>query len=152
LAEDFAGKGGYIPVDAVRFSGWQDWTADGNNGWGLVQLSKAEPTYVWQETIDATGLAVLELDYRFRAETVCPGDELLVEYRTANGWETARTHAYDYALVAGQTYSGRVVFRAGEHDLTDSFRLRFRCTGQTTGKLVGLDDLWLRSRQAVLSQ
>ncbi len=126
IQADFAGKGGYIPFDAVRLTARQDWAVHDHE----------------TATLAASDLATIELDYRFRADTAGPDDRLLVEYRTGEGWETAHAHDYSYVLLPGTTYSGRVVFTSDDHDLTDSFRVRFR----SPGKAVQVSHVRLRSR------
>lgn len=152
-------EGEFFCVDAMRFTGWQDWVNDATGrlraNWsrsgkttfagGNAILKDASPLEL-KKPLDGESVGVVELSYRFTGQNVGAEDRLLVEHHNGNGWQAAATHDYGYVLTPGNEYAGRVTLERQTHPFAPSLRLRYRLEGNTAGREIRLSDLRLRSR------
>ena len=160
---DFGGKNGRLMLDAMRFTGWEDWRVQskdsfesGLGSWvGSEEVVARESAAVLQgeqamlalaKPLNVDHMGIIELTYQFRSENFAAGDRLTVEYFTGESWESLATHNYDYVLVAGSTYAGSVELNAEDHMFSPKFGIRFRSEGRQPNRAVYLDEIQLRSR------
>jgi N-sulfoglucosamine sulfohydrolase len=175
IKADFDGNtSGRIYIDAVRLTGWQEWTVQrtdnfesglgnwtsggGNashdsgaklNGSGSVKLqdnSGAASTLTLTTPIDASDLDILQLNYLFHSENFTSNDQLVVEYYTGSTWEGLETNAFDYGELPNFTYAGTIDIKESEHTLSPNLSVRFRCEASSATNAIYIDDIQIKSR------
>ncbi|GAA4896126.1 sulfatase [Ferrimonas pelagia] len=147
----FNGDGGYVTVDSVRLSGWQDWQQV--TGWSAsnkpvdnaFSLTTSTPEVELSGALKGQEMGQLELSYEFRGQNISGSDRLLVEMADENGWKSIQVHNFDYVMLQGSAYKGMIELTS---PLPAQTKLRFRLDSNAANAAIAINDVMLKTRSA----
>ncbi|MEO0415743.1 MAG: sulfatase/phosphatase domain-containing protein [Verrucomicrobiota bacterium] len=148
-------EGEHFGIDAVRLTGWQDWTThtDGRarQHWETAsqqifegqafQLSTGQASdATLKKTLGSALLGELKIHYHF---TASPTGKLHLELGSGNKWRSIAEHNFAYVLEPRLTYSHLISITK---DIPRDAKLRFRIEGEEAK--VKIDQIQVSSRKA----